>query len=77
VRWGKCGPPATTWSRAPGMVSARRRDIATVGKWSCEPAMMRAGQRMRAQSASQSAREYVSSSRSPQAGLSLFSRYRA
>src|SRR5215467_119543 len=60
LRFGKCGPPSTTWRRAPGMVSATRRDMATVGKLSSDPAITCTGHRMRAQSASQSLRSKVS-----------------
>src|SRR5439155_597563 len=56
-RLGKWPPPSTTCRRAPGIVSATRRDIATVGKWSAEPAITSTGHRMRAQSASHSVRE--------------------
>src|SRR5207237_10302517 len=53
VRFGKCGPPCTTCRRACGIVSATRRDIGTVGKWSCDPAITSTGHRMRAHSAIQ------------------------
>src|SRR5215469_9670119 len=57
-RFGKCGPPATTWRCAPGMVAATRRDMSIVGKLSSEPPMTSTGHRIRAHSWSHSPREY-------------------